>query len=43
VEVQHKNSPKKSYILDIQMRNVPCRGTVVSHIKSPNIILLIKM
>jgi len=37
-----KNNPKSTYLIDIYMGYVPCRGSVVSHRKPPNIMLLIK-
>ena len=41
-EIQDKNSPNRTYLIDIQMGYVPCRGSAVSHVKPPIIILLIK-
>lgn len=40
LEIQDKNSPKRTYLLDIRMGYVRCRGSVVSHVKLPNIMLL---
>ena len=43
MEIQHKNSPKGTYFVDIQMGYVPCRGSAVSHVKPPSIMLLNKV
>lgn len=42
LEIQGKNSPKRAYLVDIQMGYVPCRGSAVSHVKPLSIMLLIK-
>ncbi len=39
MEIQDMNSPKWTYLVNIQMGYVPCRGSVVSHIKPSNIML----
>lgn len=39
-KIRDKNSPKRTYFVDIQMGYVPCRGRVVSHVKFPGIMLL---
>ena len=42
MEIQDKNSPKRAYLVNIRMGYVPRRGSVVSHVKPPSIMLLIK-
>ena len=43
VEIQDKNNPKRVYLVNIRIGNVPYIGSVVSHVKSPSIILLNKI
>jgi len=41
MEIQDKNSPKRTYLVDIRMGYIPCRGSAVSHVKPPNIMFMI--
>ena len=43
LEIQDKNSPKRTYLVNIRIGNVPYIGSVVSHVKFPSIILLNKI
>ena len=43
MEIQDKNIPKRTYLVNIWMGYMPCRGSVVSHVKPPNIMLLNEM
>ena len=43
LEIQDKNSPKRTYLVNIRMGYVPCRGREVSNIKPPRIMLLNKV